>query len=692
MAPARWSLLAFGLLMTGAMAAVGLSLVERAPGALWGAVGAQIVALGIGLRILDLTAGAMAGNERALGRQRLMTQTGAALVAAADREEIYETALAAAHALVVRTPGAAVAVGVGPPDGLTVVVAAPAYAGPPSSASETVPLTIAGEPFGAVLVEAPEPLPRDLREAFDSLGVLVSLALDASAATEALRQSERRFRSLVQNASDVVLILDADRRVTYASASLKAVLGRLPETLAGETIAPLVHPGDAPVLEAALDRLERSPGSPRLVDFRVRHADGRWRDVEAIAVHRRDDPAVAGVVLTVRDVSERRALEERLHKAQKLETVGILAGGVAHDFNNLLTAILGNAELLRRRAAGTDCREVDGISKAAQRAAALTAQLLAYGRRQTLRVEVVDLNDVVRGMEDMLRSIAGERIDVVVVLDPAGEKTRVDPGRLEQAIANLALNARDAMPDGGRLEIRTGTADVAEGSERSAELAPGTYALLEVADSGHGMDARTQARAFEPFFTTKQRGSGTGLGLASVYGIVKQSGGSIEVESEPGEGATFRVLLPRVDAQRQVPTAAAPTPAVPAGTETVLLVEDEEAVRGLVRQALERAGYTVCAAADGLEALRIADGHASPIDLLVTDVIMPGMSGRQLADRLAPARPSMRVLFISGYTDDVIGREGVLEPARAFLQKPFTMLDLVGKAREVLDSPAVTAT
>jgi two-component system cell cycle sensor histidine kinase/response regulator CckA len=379
---------------------------------------------------------------------------------------------------------------------------------------------------------------------------------------------------------------------------------------------------------------------------------------------------------------------EQLRHAQKLEAVGRLAGGVAHDFNNLLTVINGCSELVVNSLAADDSnRDLLGeVRKAGERAAHLTHQLLAFSRKQVLQPQVVSLNVLLRDLLKLLQRLIGEDLDLTLAPDEALGLAKVDPGQFEQAITNLVVNARDAMPHGGRLTIETHNADLnAEYAERYPDVAAGAYVLVSVRDSGEGMDEATKARIFEPFFTTKQAGKGTGLGLAMVYGFVKQSGGHIEVFSEPDRGTTFKLYLPRAeqDAPSEPLTAVHD---VPKGTETILLVEDEDAVRALVNRVLSSNGYTVLQAPDGTDAIAVAEQHRGPIDLLVTDLVMPRMSGRQLAQNLARTRPRMRVLFMSGYSDETVLPDQVIGPDIGFLQKPFTPVGLARKIREVLDA------
>src|SRR5881296_107448 len=391
---------------------------------------------------------------------------------------------------------------------------------------------------------------------------------------------------------------------------------------------------------------------------------------------------------TQRDVTAQRHLEEQFRQSQKMEAVGQLAGGIAHDFNNLLTAILGNTQLLLRELPPGDSKrgDVEEIRKASERAASLTRQLLAYSRRQMLQPEVLDLNVVVAEMDKMLQRLIGEHIALVAVLAPDLGRVRADPNQIEQVIVNLAVNARDAMPDGGKLTIETANLDLDETYVQThLGSVPGPYAMLAVTDSGVGMDAGVRAHLFEPFFTTKEVGRGTGLGLATVYGIVKQSGGYISVYSEVGRGSSFKIYLPRIATPAGAP--AGPQRGRPArGNETVLVVEDEPAVLTLSRRALEAQGYVVLAASDATAALRVVERHGGTIHILVTDVVMPGLSGRELADKLAAQRPGIRVLYMSGYPGDAVVQHGSLPAGSAFLQKPFSPDSLARKVRDVLDA------
>jgi CheY-like chemotaxis protein len=375
-----------------------------------------------------------------------------------------------------------------------------------------------------------------------------------------------------------------------------------------------------------------------------------------------------------------------------MEAVGQLAGGVAHDFNNLLTAIRGYSEFALNRIGDGDeslRKDIEEISRSADRASSLTRQLLAFSRKQLLQPRVLQLNDIVSEVDKMLRRLIGEDIEVVTVFGRTLGRVKADPGQVEQVLVNLVVNARDAMPDGGKLTVETSNVDIDEEQAAAHDgLYAGSYVMLAVHDTGHGIDAETKARLFEPFFTTKEPGKGTGLGLATVYGIVKQSGGYILVESELGRGASFKVFLQRLEAGVEVAEPAAPVEKDrPGGSETVLLVEDEEVVRNLVREILDGNGYTVLEARNGAEALDIGRRFTAPIHLLVTDVVMPKMSGRELAERLVTIHRETRVLYMSGYTDGAIGQHGVLDPHTELLQKPFSFDALAQKVRKVLDAP-----
>jgi nitrogen-specific signal transduction histidine kinase len=392
----------------------------------------------------------------------------------------------------------------------------------------------------------------------------------------------------------------------------------------------------------------------------------------------------ARVYAVIIDLSERKRLEEQFRQAQKMEAVGRLAGGIAHDFNNLLTVINGYGQMLLARLDKADpAREqIQEMTAAGERAAGLTAQLLAFSRKAVVEPRVLNLNEVVTHSASLLRRLIGEDVQLATALAPDLSPVRADPTQVEQVLLNLAVNAKDAMPDGGKLTIETQSVRLREQNPAYPDLAPGQYVQLAVSDTGHGMTDEVKARLFEPFFTTKEAGKGTGLGLAVVHGAVRQSGGRVDVYSEVGVGTTFKILLPAAEAA--VPSSKE-LRLEPRGGETILLVEDEPAVRRLARLSLEAHGYTVLEAGNGPEAIRVAEGHAGPIDLMVTDVVMPGMGGRQVAEQLRVSRPGLKVLYVSGYTDDAVVRHGIVAANDAFLQKPFTPLALARKVRSVLD-------
>jgi two-component system cell cycle sensor histidine kinase/response regulator CckA len=383
------------------------------------------------------------------------------------------------------------------------------------------------------------------------------------------------------------------------------------------------------------------------------------------------------------DITERRRLESQLLQAQKMDAIGNLAGGVAHDFNNALGVILGYTELLLRQADDKHREKLEQILKATQHASGLTRQLLAFSRKQIADPRVVDLNALLSDLEKMLGRVIGEDIDLAIVPGADLGRVKADPGQLEQVVMNLCVNARDAMPDGGVLRIETANAELdAHPAAADEAVTPGRYVMLAVSDGGAGIDPQIRSRIFEPFFTTKPPGKGTGLGLATVHGIVKQAGGYVWVYSEPGHGTTFKIYLPRVDDDAAARDTETEMPL--RGWETILLVEDEEALRAIAREILEEHGYRVIEAAGANEALEAAHRHPEPIELVITDVVMPGMNGRMLAEALVAARPELRVLYMSGYTDDVIAHRGVLEPGALFLEKPFTVQALLSRVRAAL--------
>ena len=516
----------------------------------------------------------------------------------------------------------------------------------------------------------------------------------------ALRQSERMFQGVFDAAPDGLLVVTPDGAIVLANVEAERMFGR---ALAGGVIEELLP---AALRGGHVSHRERFFALPRIRrmgegrDLLARRADGTEFPVEvSLGGYSYNEHNAA--LCVVRDITARRTLEEslrrsehQLRQAQKMEAIGNLAGGVAHDFNNLLSVILSYSSMLAEDMTPSDPRRADleQIEAAGLRAVDLTRQLLAFSRQQILQPKVVDLNDIVAGMERMLRRLIGEDVELTVLLASGLGKVKVDPGQIEQIAMNLAVNARDAMPHGGKLTIETANVELDEGyCAAHVGAASGPHVMLAVTDTGTGMDKATQARMFEPFFTTKEKGKGTGLGLATVFGIVQQSGGNVWVYSEPGKGTTFKVYFPRTDAEAvvdaRVHDSSAPETATVGGTETILLVEDEESVRVLARTILRRFGYHVLEAQSGGDALLICEQHLSEIHLMLTDVVMPRMSGRQLSDRLQSLRPQMKVLYMSGYTDNSIVHHGVLDSGVAFLQKPITPDALTRKVREVLDAP-----
>ncbi len=499
---------------------------------------------------------------------------------------------------------------------------------------------------------------------------------------------ERRFQAIIDGFTDPLLTVDREGLIRYANGAVTRALGlRVPDLLARPFEA-LVHPDDRAAVLARLAEALAGPGTTPLFEHRVRTASGAWELVETMPNCLADPAGHGFLVLHLRCVGERRRLEAQVRQRQKMEVVGQLAGGVAHDFNNLLTVILGGAGALlsTEEPDAAARREVaEEIKAAASRAADLTRQLLAFARKQVSAPAPVDLNAAVLGTQRMLARLLGEQVALEVRLDPAAGIVRCDPGQLEQVILNLAVNARDAMPRGGSLVIATRAVPAPPGPPRDGEPGARGWAELSLADTGTGMPAEVREHLFEPFFTTKPPGQGTGLGLATVHGIVAQGGGRVEVESEVGRGSTFTVRLPRA-APGERPADAAEA-AAPRGSECVLVVEDDASVRRLLVRSLEEAGYRVIAAADAAAALAQERQHLGPIDLLVSDVVLPGPGGRAVAEALGRRRPGLRVLFVSGYAGEAVAGPGLPEPGLPFLQKPFTPEALLRRVRRVLDAP-----
>ena len=502
---------------------------------------------------------------------------------------------------------------------------------------------------------------------------------------EQYRKLSREFQALLDAIPDDIVSLSPDLKIRWVNRVTSETLGKDTSGLVGNCCHRFWYGRSEPCEECPAQECLRSG---KLESGIVRSPDGRTYELRSVPI-RDENGTVVSIVEVGRDITEMKRMEERLLQSHKMEAVGRLAGGVAHDFNNLLTVIMGYSEHLLSRLGADDPhrKEVEEIRKAGNRAAALTRQLLAFSRRQVLQPEVLDLNRVIQELEMMLRRLIGENMDLATSLATGLGNVKVDPGQIEQVVVNLVVNARDAMPGGGKVMIRTANVISDGEAARGDETVPsGSYVLLEISDTGCGMDPSTIAQIFDPFFTTKEKGKGTGLGLATVYGIVRQSGGHILVSSESGKGTTFHIYIPRTEASSAAPkTVPESTPAT-CGQETVLLVEDSEEIRNLVREILERNGYNVLEASQGSDAILVCSGHEGAIHLILTDVVMPGMSGRELCTRLTPLYPGVKVIYMSGYTDDVIGHHGVLDPGTVYFQKPFTPNALERKVREVLDT------
>ena len=519
-------------------------------------------------------------------------------------------------------------------------------------------------------------------------------AVERKRTEESLRRERAYTTHIVTAAPTLICALALDGTTLLVNPAVSRVTGYSQEELIGLNWWRTFHPGDRYAqVERLFHDLERGAVVNYEMPLVTKHGEERvisWSTANRFTA----EGELLEFIGIGTDVSPRKAAEEKLQKseqqlrqAQKMEAVGRLAGGVAHDFNNLLTIITGYSQMLLTRLAPDDPAraELAEIKEAGDRAVALTGQLLAFSRKQVVQPKVLDLNAVVTNLDKMLQRLIGEDILLATALAPSVGRVKADPGQIEQIIMNLAVNARDAMPRGGKLTFETADVELDDTyANHMVAVQPGSYVMLAVSDTGCGMDAETQARIFEPFFTTKEQGKGTGLGLSTVYGIVKQSDGYIWCYSEVGHGTTFKIYLPHADepATSQLPDTTAAD--LPRGSETVLLVEDEQGVRTLAEFLLRRSGYTVLQAQSGAEALALAGQHMGPIHLLLTDVVMPGMSGRELAERLAGDDPGIKTLFMSGYTDDTVVRHGVLQAEAAFIQKPFTFDALLRKVRATL--------
>jgi PAS domain S-box-containing protein len=515
----------------------------------------------------------------------------------------------------------------------------------------------------------------------------VKYTVERTRAENAARQSEQRFHELFENAKDILFTLDLEGNVTSLNKSAEEVMGWTRSEALHLNLKSLVAPEH---LNLCSQMMQRILNEEPLQHFEISmlRKDGRKVLLQASARLIYSDGQKHGIQGMARDITERRQLETMVQQSQKLEAIGRLSGGLAHDFNNLFCVISGHTELLTEQMepAHPALKNLAQIKKAVDSASSLTRQLLAFSRKQVFHPRILDLNAVVVETRKMLGRLIGEQIEFFTSLHPMLGNVRVDPVQLEQVLVNLVLNARDAMSQGGKLTIDTKNVDLEEGARAKRAIVPaGKYVVLSVTDNGCGMDEEAQSRIFEPFFTTKELGKGSGLGLATVYGIVKQSGGFIWVYSELGQGTTIRVYLPRVDSSPTPLSTGNRRAKVRQGSETVLLVENTESLRNLAKELLKASGYAVLDAENGREALRIASSFSGPIHLLLTDVIMPGMGGKQLAEQLASLRPATRVLYMSGYSNDGIVQSGILESGALLLEKPFTREILLRKVRQVLD-------
>jgi two-component system, cell cycle sensor histidine kinase and response regulator CckA len=499
------------------------------------------------------------------------------------------------------------------------------------------------------------------------------------------------LEQLVECTPEAISVLNTQHGIMRINGEFTRLFGFQSEEALGRNIDTLIVPSDRNTetqwIGEALARGQRVA-----LETKRQRKDGTLVDVFMSGAPVVVNGVQVAFYALYRDISEqkraeeeRRALEDQFRQAQKMEAVGRLAGGVAHDFNNLLMVISGYSEVLLAHTERDSLLypKIEAIQQAADRASSLTRQLLAFSRKQMLELRVVDVNVIVEDMERLVRPLIGENITLDTRLASDLGRARADAGQLEQVIMNLVVNAKDAMPKGGKITIETANESLGDGPKENLYIQPGRYVLLSITDTGCGMDKETQSRIFEPFFTTKEKGKGTGLGLSTVYGIVKQSGGYIFAKSEMGHGTTFRIYLPQVEDALEPMTPVRPSQAV-GGSETILLVEDEASVRQLVRETLEAGGYKLLEAENGEAALRVASSHSGPIDILITDVVMPGMSGQELSRQLCISDPALKVLYLSGYTEDSIIHEGALEAGTAFLQKPFTLQALSRKVREVL--------
>ena len=506
---------------------------------------------------------------------------------------------------------------------------------------------------------------------------------------EAHRHAEVRYQRIVETTNEGVWTIDRDGKTTFMNGRMATMVGKKAEEVIGQPATAFIHVDSLSTWSTHAER--REPNKVAHVDLRLARPDGKllWVLVDSTTIFDANGK-YDGMLVMAMDMTERRRLEDQLRQSQKMEAIGSLAGGVAHDFNNLLSVILSYTSLaLDDLKPGEPIySDLEEVKRAGQRAADLTRQLLAFGRQQMLQPKNLVVNQTLLGMEKMLRRIVGEDIELSLLTSHTLGRIHADPSQVEQVIMNLVVNARDAMQGGGgKVTVETANVDLdAAYAAQHLDVVPGPYVMLAITDTGMGMDAATRQHIFEPFFTTKEKGKGTGLGLSTVFGIVSQSGGHIWVYSEPGKGTTFRVYFPRIDARADEASPAPPDVTTMEGSETILLVEDEEQVRAIMRTILRRHGYNVLEAQNGGEAFLICEKFSARIHMLLTDVVMPRMSGRELAERLLQMRPEIKVMYVSGYTENSVVHHGVLDAGVNFLQKPITPGALLRKVREVLDA------
>jgi len=518
-------------------------------------------------------------------------------------------------------------------------------------------------------------------------GILITAAI-RNIAERKLRENDlSRLAAVVESSQDAIVSLTSLGIIRTWNRGAERIFGYSAEEATGRSILFLSPPDRSAEGSTLLERVARADRIEHFETIRVKKDGTQIHVALTFSPIKDSDGRVVGVSSVARDVTESKHMEAMLRQSQKMEAVGQLAGGVAHDFNNLLGVILGYTGLMLDRLGLDDPqrKSIEEIQKAGDRAALLTRQLLAFSRKQVLQPKVIDLNAVVAGAEKLLQRLIGENIELRAVLNPELCRVKADPGQIEQIIMNLAVNARDAMPSGGKLTIETSNMEFDEAyTAQHPSTRTGPHVMLAVTDTGCGMDAETKAHMFEPFFTTKEFGKGTGLGLSTVYGIVKQSGGSVWVYTEPGLGTSFKIYLACVDAVPEIEPPNDKVMNVVAGSQTILIVEDDPALLQVTHRSLEEVGYAILEARSSKEAIDISESHTGPIHLMVTDVVLPGMSGVKLAAYLSAQRPEMKVLYVSGYTNDTVFHHGVLEPGLAFLQKPFSARTLARRVGEVL--------